>query len=194
MICGEIAGRLLIWARRQEFADAHSITSIGLALSITVLSFVRLIGSDGILAVFVAGLLLNRHIDRKETRHEHMQEAIGRFFDLPVFILFGAMLPWQEWLDLGWHGLAFAVAVLVLRRLPWWLLLRPAFSTIRTGREAAFLGWFGPMGIASIYYAVLVVDRTDVQTIWPVASLVVALSIVMHGVSATPLATRAGRW
>lgn len=192
--CGEAAGRLLIWAIRQPFSEDQSITTIALALSVTVLFAVRLIGSDGILAVFTAGLLLKRHLEQVETIHEHTQEAIGRFFDLPVFVLFGAMLPWSEWLAMGWRGPAFAAAVLVLRRLPWWLLLRPLFPTIRTRTEALFLGWFGPVGIASIYYALLVQERTGWQEAWPIASLVVTASILAHGITATPLTKLAGRW
>lgn len=192
--CGEAAGRLLVWAVRQPSSEAHSITTIGLALSITVLFFVRMIGSDGILAVFAAGLLLKRHLDRVETTHEHTQEAIGRFFDLPVFILFGAMLPWQEWVALGWQGLGFAVAVLVLRRLPWWMLLRPLFPALRSRPEAVFLGWFGPTGIASVYYALLITDRTGFDGAWPVVSLAVTASILAHGITATPLTQLAGRY
>lgn len=191
--CGEAAGRLLIWAIRQPFSEEHSITTIALALSITVLFSVRMIGSDGILAVFIAGLLLKRHLDKEETRHEHMQAAIGRFFDLPVFLLFGAMLPWADWLAMGWRGPVFAVAVLALRRLPWWLMLWRLFPAMRNWREAAFLGWFGPVGIASIYYSLLVLDRTGFEAAWPITSLVVTTSIVAHGVMATPLTAYAGR-
>lgn len=49
---GWICGKTLEWANRQSYADHHSIITIGLALSLTVLSVVRLMGSDGILAVF----------------------------------------------------------------------------------------------------------------------------------------------
>ncbi len=191
--CGEAAGRLLIWAIRRPDAEGHSITTIVLALSITVLFFARMIGSDGILAVFAAGLSLKRHLDKEETTHEHTQAAIGRFFDLPVFVMFGAMLPWAEWRDLGWRGPGFALAVLALRRLPWWLMLKPLLPAVRSRTEVFFLGWFGPIGIASIYYALLVLDRTGFEEIWPIVSLVVTASIVAHGVSATPLTQLAGR-
>lgn len=191
--CGEAAGRLLIWAIRQPFSDEHSITTVALALSLTVLFSVRMIGSDGILAVFVAGLMLKRHLEKEKTHHEHTQEAIGRFFDLPVFVLFGAMLPWAGWAGLGWRGGLFAALVLAFRRLPWWLLLRPLMPAVETRAEAGFLGWFGPVRIASIYYALLVQDRTGLGEIWPIASLVVAASILAHGVTATPLTALAGR-
>jgi hypothetical protein len=55
--------------------------------------------------------------DAKESQKE-IQEAISRFFDLPVFVLLGMALPWEEWLKLGWIGLLLVAAVLLLRRLP----------------------------------------------------------------------------
>lgn len=192
-VCGEVAGRLLLWAIRQPFSDAHSITTISLALSLTVLFAVRLIGSDGILAVFTAGLLLKRHLAMVDTLHEHTQEAIGRFFDLPVFVLFGTMLPWSDWMDMGWKGLAFAGAVLTFRRLPIWLVFAPLMPAVKRPRESLFLGWFGPMGIASIYYALLVSERTEFDQVWPIVSLVVSASILSHGVAATPLTQLMGR-
>lgn len=185
-VIGEISGRLLTWAYRQPFSDAHSTVTVALALSITVLAAVRLIGSDGILAVFVAGLVLNRYVVGEEMRHEHLQEAIGRFFDLPVFILLGVMLPWSAWMTIGWPGLLFVAAVILLRRLPWWLLLSPALRAVHRPAEAAFLGWFGPIGIASLYYAILADHRTGTSEIWPIASLAVAVSVLVHGVTATP--------
>jgi sodium/hydrogen antiporter len=193
VLCGRLAGKLLLWAYRQPFSDSHSIVTIVLALSLTVVSGVRLIGSDGILAVFVAGLAIKPSLDVEETRHEHAQEAIGRFFDLPVFVVFGAMLPVAEWMELGWRGLAFAAGLVFLRRLPWWLLLRPLFPQVLSRSEALFLGWFGPMGVASIYYAIVASERAVLPEIWPAASLAVTVSIFVHGIPATPVTRRNGR-
>lgn len=188
LAAGWLSGRLLVWAYNQPFSESHSTVTIGLALTITVLAAVQLIGSDGILAVFAAGLMLNRYVSARETRHEHAQEAIGRFFNLPVFILLGVALPWPAWAAIGWPGLAFAAAILALRRLPWWLLLGHSIGSIRNWREALFMGWFGPIGVASIYYAILGEEETSLHSLWPVATLVITASALAHGVSATPLA------
>ncbi|MEW5424317.1 cation:proton antiporter [Amorphus sp. 3PC139-8] len=186
LAAGWLAGRLLSWAYKQPFTENPSTITVGLALSLTVLAGVRLIGSDGILAVFAAGLMLNRVVTERQTRHEHMQEAISRFFDLPVFILIGLMLPWSAWGNLGWPGVVFAAAILLLRRLPWWLALCPLTREMKTVRDAAFLGWFGPIGVATTYYAVLSQEEAGID-LWPILSLVVFASVVVHGLSATPL-------
>jgi len=184
---GWLTGRVLLWAYRQPYSESHSTLTIGIALALTVLAAVRLIESDGILAVFVAGLMLNRIVTDRETRHEHTQEAIGRFFDLPVFVLIGTMIPWAGWQALGWPGIVFVLAVLLLRRLPWWLVLRPILPSVKTAGDAVFLGWFGPMGVASVYYALLATGETHIETIWPAVSLTVCASVIFHGISSTPL-------
>ncbi len=190
---GWLAGRILVWAYRQPFSESHSTVTVALALALTVLAAVRLSGSDGILAVFAAGLMFNRFVAARETRHEHAQEAIGRFFSLPVFILIGVMLPWQAWYDLGWSGVMFVLAVMLLRRLPWWLLLKPLAPEMKTMPEAAFLGWFGPIGVSTIYYAILAREQTGNDAAWTVSSLVVFASVILHGITATPLTQLYGR-
>ena len=91
---------------------------------------------------------------------------------------------------LGWAGVGFAAALLVCRRLPWWMLLGSGFHATRDRAESRFLGWLGPVGVATIYYALLAEHRTGLSDIWPAASLAVVVSIVAHGVTAKPLTDR----
>jgi len=103
-------------------------------------------------------------------RQEHFKEAFGRFFDLPVMILFGAVIPWQGWADLGWHGAVFAVGIFLLRRPPVWLLLG-RFMPWAGPPRALFGGWFGPIGGAALFCAVEIQGRMGLHTVWPVVSL-----------------------
>ena len=185
LVLGEMVGRLMAWARSQPGAQPTSTSTIGLALSVTVLAAVELIGSGSVLAVFAAGLTFRRYVDAEGTRHAHMQTSIGRFFTLPFFMVLGAELPWADWVRLGWPGLAFAVSAATLRRLPWWVVCRPLMAPVRSPREALFLGWFGPVGTAAIYYALLAQQMSDLP-LWPLASLAVVVSALVHGITATP--------
>ncbi|WP_181408176.1 cation:proton antiporter [Pararhizobium mangrovi] len=187
---GWVAMHLLKWSRRRALSETHSTLTIGIALAVTTLAVVRLMGSDGILAAFVAGAFLNRAIDDSERIHEHIQEAIGRFFILPIFLVFGAALPWQQWFSMGWPVLVFALAVLCLRRMPLFLLLGKIVPDIHTRRETLFAGWFGPMGISSLFYATLAVQETGFEQVWPITALVVLASVVAHGITAMPLVRR----
>jgi NhaP-type Na+/H+ or K+/H+ antiporter len=65
-------------------------------------------------------------------------------------------------------------------------------TSIRGLREAAFAGWFGPMGVAAIFYALLAQERTGHREIWVVGSLIVASSVLVHGATAAPLTRRLG--
>jgi sodium/hydrogen antiporter len=161
---------------------------------LTAVACVHLIGASGILAAFTAGLAFKRSLVQVEDpRTEHVQEAIGRFFDLPVFVLFGLSAPWRQWLELDWTAWTFVVAALLLRRPPLWLLLRPLLPSLRNWREAAFNGWFGPIGIAALFYAAEATHITHIDQVWTIASLVVFALIVVHNISATPLIRHYGR-
>lgn len=190
---GWATGRLFVWVKRQPLAEAPSLLSIALALALTVLAAVRLIGGDGILAVFVAGLVFSRRIAAIEASRNQLHGAITRFFDLPAFVLIGISLPWAQWRELGWQGIAFVASLVAFRRLPWWLLLSRWLRAIRRREEAVFAGWFGPIGVAAAYYAMLAARETHIDVLWPAASLAILASVLLHGVSATPLAGRMGR-
>lgn len=191
---GWLAGRAMVWAYAQPFSEPVSGLTASVALALTAVACVHLIGSSGILAAFVAGLLFKRFLVQVEDpRHEHVQEAIGRFFDLPVFILFGLSVPWRDWLGLDWTVWLFVLAVLLLRRPPVWLLLRPLLPSLKQRQEALFNGWFGPIGIAALFYAAEASHLTELDQVWTIGSLVVFASIVLHGMSATPLIRRYGQ-
>jgi len=189
LLAGWLAGRCLVWATDQPFSEPVSILTISLGLTLTVLATVHAIGSDGILAVFAAGVVFKGFVDRVEnTDQERIQEAIGRFFDLPVFLLFGTVLPWTEWLNLGWEAVAFILGILLLRRLPLWIVAGRILRPVQSIRDSLLLGWFGPIGIAAIYYACLANHEVGDGLIWPAASLAVAASVLVHGSTATPIA------
>lgn len=100
-------------------------------------------------------------------------------------------LPLSAWVALGWSGAALVVAVLLLRRLPVIFALRGALGPL--DRDALFVGWFGPIGVAAVFYATLAVRHTGDRRVWVVDSLLVAGSVVAHGATATPLTLWFGR-
>jgi NhaP-type Na+/H+ or K+/H+ antiporter len=194
-LMGYLAGKTLRWAERKETMERTSLLTISLALSLTVLGVTELLHLNGVLAAFVAGIVFNfaGSSDAKESQEE-IQEAISRFFDLPIFVLLGMALPLQGWLDLGWRGPLLVVAVLLLRRLPTVLALRPLLGPLRgRAKDVLFLGWFGPIGAAALYYAAFSLRKTGIEEAWVVGSLIICSSVLIHGVSATPLTKLYGR-
>lgn len=180
------AGKLLRTADERNDIGPTAVTLFALGLAVAVLGLVSLAGGNDILAVFVAGLAFNHQMTGSERIPEaEIDEGLNQFLVLPVFLLFGAVLPWKGWWELGWAGLLFAVAVLLLRRLPWVLLVHRSIG-MRWG-AAVWLGWFGPIGVAAIFYLSFLhaAGVTD-PAIWHAGSLVIAASTVVHGVTAGP--------
>lgn len=195
VIVGFVAGHTLKWAEHKRTIEDTSFIGYSLALSILILGSAKLLGTDGILSVFVAGLVFGNVIGGNQRAEEdNVQEAINRFFTLPIFILLGLMIPWESWLSLGWKSILLVVAVLLVRRLPALLLLYRPISPLRNIWEAAFIGWFGPIGVAAIFYAGLCLRRTGIEEVWAVVSLMVCASIVVHGLTSTPFTYRYGHY
>ncbi len=193
-LVGYGAGRLLEWANGRGIVEQTSFLAYTIALSLVVLGGAKLLGTDGILAVFVAGLAFDAAVSESDrAEEERVQEAVNRFFILPIFVLLGLTIPWQGWLELGWPGLLLALAVLLLRRLPAVLALKPLLGRVHGMRDALFLGWFGPIGVAALYYANLSVSEAGVEEAWVVGSLIICASILVHGLSATPLTRLYGK-
>ena len=77
--------------------------------------------------------------------------------------------------------------MLLLRRPPVLLLLSPALRRTLNRSDLAFVGWFGPIGIAAIYYAALAWKHLHDPLVWNCSSAVIFASIAAHGVTAAPL-------
>jgi NhaP-type Na+/H+ or K+/H+ antiporter len=192
LLAGWAAGKAVAWMRHRPFAEETSLLTVSLSLAFSALAVLAPLNSDGILAAFVAGVVFKQYAEpQAEVRAEHTEEAIGRFFELPVFIIFGLFLPWHGWAELGWSGIAIVIAVLLLRRLPAWFALSPALHSLKGRRDILFNGWFGPIGISALFYASKA-DHELHQTwpIWEVGSLVVFASTLAYGISATPVVKR----
>ncbi|WP_328411846.1 cation:proton antiporter [Streptomyces violaceus] len=110
------------------------------------------------------------------------------------FLVFGAVLLGPTLDDLDWRIIVYAVLSLtVVRMLP------VALSLARTGLAlptVAYIGWFGPRGLASVVFGLLLVEEhvPGVQLLGRVIAVTVALSILLHGMSAVVLAKRYGAW
>jgi sodium/hydrogen antiporter len=179
--------KLLHAAERRDEVDPTRELTFSLVLSLATLGLGGLARTADLLAVFVCGLAFNAVTTGAEREAEEtIDESVNRFLVLPVFVLLGVAIPWSGWGQVGWAGVAFVVGVLVLRRLPWVLLLRGHVGA-PSGPDAVWLGWFGPVGAAAIFYlthldALGVLD----PVIWHAGSLVVVASTAVHGVTAGP--------
>jgi NhaP-type Na+/H+ or K+/H+ antiporter len=82
---------------------------------------------------------------------------------------------------------------LLLRRLPAVLVLKPLLGELREPKDVLFLGWFGPVGAAALYYATFSLQETGIDEVWTVGSFIICASVLVHGLTDTPLTKLYGR-
>lgn len=186
LLTGVVAGWALQAATRRQTLDPGPELVFTLLLAIAVLGIARVVGADGVLAVFVAGLAYNRMVPGSErSPQDSIDEAVNRYAVLPLFLLLGAVLPWRDWAAFGPPALAFVAAVLLLRRLP---VVFALAHPLRLGRrDATFVGWFGPMGVSALFYLAHSLEHgvTDPR-LFAAGSLAVAASVLAFGLTGSP--------
>jgi len=189
LLIGYVAGKLLVKARKANWMSQASLLSFSMALGFFVLSFLELLHCNGIVGVFAAGYAAKLVLSKEEdVEQDNVQEAMERIFTIPVFLLFGLILPWHDWLAFGWKAIVVVAAVLLLRRLPVFLLMRPFLRKIHSWPDVLMAGWFGPIGVAAMFYMMICLRKLGMQEVWIVGSLIVFGSTLVHGVTSYPLA------
>lgn len=153
------------------------------------------LGGSIFIAAFSAGLLFGAL--RRDSAGEVSQlvDEGGEFFNAITFIVFGAIVLGPLLDELSWEVALYAVLSLtVVRLLPVTLAL---MGTAARRPTVAFIGWFGPRGLASIVFAVILIDDADLphaHALLVAIAATIALSIYAHGLTARPLTERYARW
>jgi NhaP-type Na+/H+ or K+/H+ antiporter len=141
---------------------------------------------NGVIAVFVCAIVLG--IRRHDIRHyfESRADDLIEIVKLGIFVVFGSLLTLDGLFTDGWAAVAVVVVtLLVARTVAIWI----SFAGTRVPRdEKAFMAWFGPKGVATMTFSLLVLAEAIPQgsRIFNLAALTVVCSIVLHGVSDTP--------
>lgn len=199
VIIGPLAGITIgaIAAKLLDIAVARKWTTDvaqGLyMLSVAVIAFfgAELIGGNGFISAFVAGFTFG-NITKSPVAYIHeFMESEGQILTLLTFLIFGAALAPIGFEHASLKTLILSVSFLtVVRMLPIWLSLTGSGLTTY---EKLFLGWFGPRGLASILFALLVIEDFNIPGTEEIAAcvvLTVLLSIIAHGITANPLSNR----
>ena len=193
------AATLVVRARRAGWTSPTSEQFVVLTLAFLCYGASVSLGGNGFVASFVGGLVFGTVSRRELAEATEYTETTGQFLSYAVWALFGASLA-GPLLQHGWHASALVYGVLsltVVRMVPVALSLAGA----HLGRDTVlFVGWFGPRGLASIVFLILAVhglelDPAQIVGDAPYEAVVwtILLSVVLHGVSATPWANAYGR-
>ena len=165
-----------------------------LALAILTYVAAELVGGNGFIAVFIGGMVFGNRLQHACAFLFEFMETEGQLLMLITFLVFGAVMLPHALEHADFEHLTYALLSLtVIRMLP--ILL----SLVGTGVHLPtrlFLGWFGPRGLASVLFLLLIIEASDLPQrteIFTVTVLTVALSALLHGISAAPLANAYAR-
>ena len=197
---GWLVGKALGWATFKAPKVRLSGAADGLvALGATLVAYgvAEAAHGYGFLAVFVAALAL-RETERDHAFHEVMHdfaEQVERLLMMLVLVLLGGAVAGGLLDGLTWKEIAFGLAlVFVIRPLAGWIGLIGAPHSMR---ERAVVAFFGIRGIGSFYYLAYGLNHGDFQhwdRLWAITGFIVLCSILVHGVTATPLMARIDAW
>lgn len=193
---GWMVGRGLGWLTFGRGRTKLSGTRDGLvAIGATLVAYgvAEVCHGYGFLAVFVAALVL-RDRERNHEYHEALHdfsEQIERLLMMLVLVLFGGAITTGLFASLTWTDVLAALAIVFLiRPVAAWISL---LGSGHPARERGLISFFGIRGIGSFYYIAYGINHGDFgssERLWAVVALVVLVSILVHGISATP----AMRW
>lgn len=172
--------------------DFLGISILALAVLLYVIS--ESVGGNGFIAVFVGGMMYGNRLKHTTTFLFEFMETEGQLLMLMTFLIFGAvMLPEALEHARPVHLVYALTSLSLVRILP--VLVALSGTGLRLPTKL-FLGWFGPRGLASILFLLLILEESELEastTIFTVTVLTVALSALLHGLSAAPLANMFGR-
>ena len=171
---------------RQVIPAAGAVLAYGIAVALH---------GSGFIAAFVGGMVFRLALKRDPEDLNELSEEVGGVLNGVTFVLFGAILLGPALGELSWELVLYAILSLtVVRMIPVAIAM---WRSRRRPPTVGFLGWFGPRGLASIVFAVIVVEESNLPHEHLIALAIyvtVGLSVFAHGLSAAPLADRYARW
>lgn len=192
---GWLGSVLINWSAKKQYSE-HFFQGIAI-VAIAIMAYVLAdqLGGNGYMSAFCAGMFFNADSKKTLERGQEFGEFLSQPLALFVFFVFGATILPQFIAYMTMPVVIFSLLSLtLLRMIP---VLISLVGTKIPMREQLFMAWFGPRGIASILYFLLMVNHVptlkDQNTLWATVTLTVTLSIMLHGITAVPYANWLGR-
>ena len=194
-IAGAAGAAVLLLAGRAAHAESDWLEIVPFAAAALAWGVAHPIGGSGFIAAFVGGVAFQ--MLRRDALGEvgHLIDQVGDVLGAITFVVFGAVL-----LGPALGHLSFAVVLYALLSLTMIRMAPVAVALAGTGmrrRTVGFLGWFGPRGLASIVFALMLEEDggvTHAEQVMTAVFVTVGLSVLLHGVTAAPLAERYATW
>jgi len=197
LLAGAVVGVLTVWAirgaDRLDLAPSPSVVGLASfgALAVTA-GLAEVLGGSLMIGAFVAGIVVGPTLSPRGPDAFVFGENLAEVLTMVSFIVFGGVILSSELDTLTWQIALYAALTLAVLR-PLTILLATVDGGDRPA-TIAFLGWFGPRGLASILFVATITgdapDFPDLSTITSVMTWTVLLSIIAHGLTAWPWSNR----
>ncbi len=195
VVAGVVGGLALRLAARHDTVEPYWGQVLPVASAALAAGIATGLGGSIFIAAFTAGFVFG--VVRPEDGPDvtELVDETGELLNGVTFIIFGAVILGPTLQNLSWELVVYALLSLTVVRV-----LPVGVAMLGTGARSptlGFLGWFGPRGLASIVFGVILLDDANLphQSMLLYAVVVtVALSVLAHGLSAGPLTQRYVRW
>lgn len=183
-----VAARLLKLARGRGWLTHTWIQVPVVALALSCFAIAQSLGGSGFIAAFMGGILFGMLARDERDEFLRAAEGTGDTLALLTWVIFGTAVVGQSFGDFGWTVVLYSILSLtVIRMLPVFLSL---LGSDIDHEGKLFIGWFGPRGLASIVFAVMVLNSGleggGILAMTVVCTII--LSVILHGISANPWA------
>ncbi|HVM56927.1 MAG TPA: cation:proton antiporter [Gaiellaceae bacterium] len=196
VLAGAAAAAVVVLAGPRGLVDRSWMQIVPAAGAVLAYASAQGVGGSGFIATFVGGLVFGGIRRRRGGEVGYLMEQLGGLLGAATFVVFGGSFLGPAIANATWAVAGYAVLSLTLVRM-----VPVAIAMIGTDARpptVAFLGWFGPRGLASIVFAVLVVEAEGTlpheQLLLTTVFFTIGLSVLAHGVTAAPLGRRYARW
>ena len=194
-IAGTAGGVVARFARQHGLMDSEWSQILPVATAALAYGLAAPLGGSGFIAAFVAGFAFGRLHRDADGETTHLLGELGGLANSLTFLVFGAAIAGSVLADLTWRTVVYGVLSLtVVRMLPVAAALIGTHARVQT---IAFVGWFGPRGLASIVFTVIALETGSLahaSEITVAVGFTIVLSVYLHGLSAKPLTDRYARW
>ncbi len=191
---GVLGGALLRFAEGRGWLEGHWRQVLTLAVALGAYAAAVALGGSGFIAAFVGGIAFGRASGEHGLRVTYFTEETGGLLAAVTWIGFGALAVGAVRPDVTWRVVLYAVLSLtVVRMVPVAIAMIGRGARLQT---IAFMGWFGPRGLASIVFGLLVVERgvPEAKTLLATVAVTVVLSVFLHGFTSVPFVAMYHRW
>lgn len=208
-LIGYIARHGIRYAESRDLIDRESFLVFYFVVALFCAGSGSILGVDDLLVGFSAGVgFSNDGWFGEKTEESHVSNVIDLLLNLAYFVYFGTIIPWEQFNNevfgmTAWRLVVIAIFVLLFRRIPIMLALKPFIPDVKNWREALFAGHFGPIGVGAIFVAILARAELEhhepvplgelpgpdaenyklIYLVWPIVTFLVISSILIHGSS-----------